>query len=1403
MLVLPAQQRTPAPYNSSIKINSIRTWTSAAPVTDPAVLITKNLQDVNQVTQYFDGLGRPFQTVAKKGSMASDGASVDLVSPVVYDNYGRELLKYLPFAANNFGGNPSVSNGSFKMNPFQQDSVFNKGQFPGETCYYSKTIYEASPLNRALETYAPGNSWAGSETKTDPNLRRNIVSQQKINTTADSVRIWLVNGTAFTTTAIFGNNQLYKTVTTDEHKKQTIEYKNKEGQVLLKKVQLLNSPSSGHYGWLCTYYVYDHLNRLRLVIQPRGIELLMANAWNINALGGDILNEQCFRYEYDGKGRMIIQKVPGAAEVWKVYDARDRIVLQQDGNLRTANKWLFTKYDAQNRPVMTGMYRNTAQLTQAAMQSFLNSQNLGFAENYPTTSFPYYSLNQTFPVIGDTALLTVAWFDNYSWAAGFSGFGSKDNSFDAQFPAASNTDWPYPQPLAANITNTTGLATGSWDKTGNGLVNAIFYDDYGRVIQTRTKNITGEIDLLTTQYSFSGQVLQTLLRHKKSGANAQTHTVINKFQYDDLWRLLTVKQSVSSTIGATAVTSAEQIIVSNSYDALGQLLKKKLGNKPGVSGAPLSNLEYEYNIRGWLTAINKGYLTAANNDQYFAMQLGYDKNGTLGIFSPLFNGNIGGTIWKNESDQRVRKYDFAYDASNRITAANFNQYVSGSGTSAVFDKSAGLDFSLTSMSYDANGNILSMNQKGWKISGSSYIDSLKYNYYNNGNLLMNVIDAVNDTATRLGDFRSSKAYMNLLSTKNATTTDYTYDVNGNMNKDLNKDIDDPSLAGIEYNHLNLPVKIRVKGKGSIEYLYDNGGNKLSKTVVDTVTDITTITLYIAGFEYRNDTLQQLMHSEGRVRLEQPTINTCQVLPLRFVYDYFLKDHLGNVRAVLTEEQPSDCYLAATVEDARVATEEKVYHIVPARIISKATTGATQTSFENKLYRTHGGLTNEKTGLAVVLKVMAGDKVAIRGESFYSLPGGNAGAPLTMGLVELLTSFVGSNIASMKGVSATTDVSGISGNPAALTSFVNSNALGTNTAKAAVNWILFDEQFKYVAADFDGVVAGGGYKNHVKFVNSPVGVSKSGYLYIYISNESNLPVYFDNLQVTHTRGPILEVNDYYPFGLTMAGISSKALKLGYAENKKKFVGQDFESDLGWDMYQFRFRTHDPQIGRFNQIDPLADKYVYNSTYAYAENRVINGIDLEGLEWLGLPLLGSNPTVLRGPIIEQVIKPTLEVGGKAAEVGAKTSEVGNKVPKMEEHHIIPRELKGERLVQAARKEGFKFEGKENKIPLEKFDKSTGEGQHGPHPNYTNEISKRFVEFQDKNPNWTPQQAIDFIRGTVKDLKESINSNPQTKLNDLFKSVLPPQVKDGILIGIPAPGSIGPKPKPQPVPVTIPYI
>jgi len=109
------------------------------------------------------------------------------------------------------------------------------------------------------------------------------------------------------------------------------------------------------------------------------------------------------------------------------------------------------------------------------------------------------------------------------------------------------------------------------------------------------------------------------------------------------------------------------------------------------------------------------------------------------------------------------------------------------------------------------------------------------------------------------------------------------------------------------------------------------------------------------------------------------------------------------------------------------------------------------------------------------------------------------------------------------------------------------------------------------------------------------------------------VFFDSLQVIHIRGPILEETHYYPFGLTMSGISSRALAFGNPKNKEQtFQSQQIDDELGLNWIQFKWRNHDPQIGRFIEIDPLSEKYVYNSTYAFSENKVTGHVELEGLE-----------------------------------------------------------------------------------------------------------------------------------------------------------------------------------------------
>ena len=142
------------------------------------------------------------------------------------------------------------------------------------------------------------------------------------------------------------------------------------------------------------------------------------------------------------------------------------------------------------------------------------------------------------------------------------------------------------------------------------------------------------------------------------------------------------------------------------------------------------------------------------------------------------------------------------------------------------------------------------------------------------------------------------------------------------------------------------------------------------------------------------------------------------------------------------------------------------------------------------------------------------------------------------------------------------------------------------------------------------------------------------MYVYTSNESPQDVFFNDVTIMDLPGPVLEETHYYPFGLTMSGISSNALKgSNYPENKVKFNGKELQSrefsdGIGLEWYDYKNRFYDPQIGRFFVTDPLADKFPYYSTYQFAGNEVPNAIDIDGLEpWYTRD--GSLATGMSGP------------------------------------------------------------------------------------------------------------------------------------------------------------------------------
>ncbi|QOR76229.1 MAG: hypothetical protein IMW88_01240 [Thermoflavifilum sp.] len=163
-------------------------------------------------------------------------------------------------------------------------------------------------------------------------------------------------------------------------------------------------------------------------------------------------------------------------------------------------------------------------------------------------------------------------------------------------------------------------------------------------------------------------------------------------------------------------------------------------------------------------------------------------------------------------------------------------------------------------------------------------------------------------------------------------------------------------------------------------------------------------------------------------------------------------------------------------------------------------------------------------------------------------------------------------------------------------------------KAFLNWVLFDNQFHFVQGGVSQVKSG--TSKQALVADIPV-MPRSGYLFIYLSNESSQDVFFDQLVVHHRPGPLLAEDHYYPFGLEMVGISDRAM--GRLENRYRYNGmelneKEFADGWGLDVYTARFRGLDVQIGRWWQIDPKQD--VEESGYAANEDNPVMWSDPEG-------------------------------------------------------------------------------------------------------------------------------------------------------------------------------------------------
>lgn len=827
-----------------------------------ATTLNNSYLDVLTTIQYIDGLGRPIQK--NNYRFSPDGMQDNIIENTEYDNYGRLTKNYLP--------TPTTYSGQHLPNIQTPAQTF----YESDTRPFAENIYENSPLNRVIKAYGVGNAWYTANKSVQTNFG-----------TGGNVRKYGINYSTNPRTIVivgtYPTNSLYKTTVINERGFQMVEYRDSEGRLIEKDVQMAGTLQNTSF--IRTAYVYDDFGRLAYVIQPKIYEMNAGSDGIPLDENSVAFKEGVFANRYDKRGRIVEKHTPSTGWTYFVYNSLDQVVVSQNARQRqkTNKEWDFKKYDAIGREILAGII--TDNRSRGELQALANNAT---NETKGTTLLGY--TNTQFPIITESNVKSVNYYDEYgSWRSSNLSFYA-DSSYHAQ------------------NTNVSGLQTGTKfrsTETEQWMVAVNYYDTKNRVVQQLQENHLNGITRKDFQYNFSGEVLIERLYTRSA-----IDTVFRKseFIYDHIGRV----SKVFYTSNTKRVEMAHY-----KYDAIGRVDKKKIqpNKQYQVAFAPdfiirppnptanvtdiarraviletgteisamnqstylahinqlqdgitdaLQTMNYAYNIRGNLHCLNcidnNTKLDSTQND-LFSMKWVFQEDGRY------YDGNISELSWvSKENKYQPRKYLNYYDSINRLTKSKYSRVGSNE------------NYSLNAIEYDKNSNITklvrygatSINSTGQALNYGR-IDSLSYDYETAfHNRVKNIVDYVGNNPN-VDDFRDS-----------TTTSDYDYLDDGSLVSDKNKRINE-----IVYNYLGLTEEIKLTNNRWIRYYYDTYGNKIKK-----VNSEGKITHYIGDIIYSgtlsNLKLHQFSHPEGRA-IPHPT------LAKSFLLEYQYADHLGNLR----------------------------------------------------------------------------------------------------------------------------------------------------------------------------------------------------------------------------------------------------------------------------------------------------------------------------------------------------------------------------------------------------------------------------------------------------------------------------------------------------------------------------
>lgn len=1174
------------PYpNNTGDYNYTRTLTPAVPFTNPQdVSGSSAATDVRISTTFRDGFNRDMQTIVRN---FTNNAKPHLVIPSD-TRFRRDDYTYLPYAITNDYSTAAEPQAQYNADPFGLQQTYYSVLYPGEGyTAFSRSTYVSDISQRSTITYAPGKSQVGQGRGTKSTIVTN---------NAGEIRMWSLNASGQpVSNGFYPADQLAGTLVESSEGSTVAAYKDKDGNLVCRREYLEEAGSV--YGY--TYYVYDELGRLCYTIPPKATDLIVNGT-----LDNTVLADLCYIYRYDSRGLLTEQQLPGKAVEYFVYDQKKRLVLYQDGAMRAQPTyrgqgiWRFTFYDALDRPTVTGTCIQPENRVQ--MQAYIYDGNT-YSPDHWLHYVKHYDQSLGYPAsIFDGVLLSFTYYDDYSIA---DPNGAVWNTYTSVLQFTEQVSTPGSEtPWKGNRTK--GKVTGSRvriltapgadaSRTGEWRETVNFYDDKGRVFYTVSKDLyqgnaihqhyTGR------QYDFANRVL--ISKHiagNSYGNGLQQHTELERSFYDPFTGRLTQTRRKTDN-GSWAV----QLV--NSYDELGRLKRKTLGSFGEVQ-------DYSYNIRGQLAGINDYYARTGDRQgeaKTFGEILSYD----YGFSQPRTDGKVAGMVWRGAGGTAPHAYGYSYDKAGRMTLADYRRYEPPSnGYLGYAWRKDQADYTTSNLSYDKNGNLMTLNRRAVKNGTLVTMDDLNYSYEHNGQ--SNRLRAVTDNAAfyDLGDFNNT----------NGSNDDYLYTPSGSLSADYNK-----QLNAVQYNVLDKPEVLELGSGAVIRYSYDALGNKVQE-LLERPGQNAKRTDYVGNYIYEDDNLQYALTAEGRSVYDKATTT--------FKEEYFVKDHLGNVRSVIDLlAYPIQQYLA-TYEVAS-ANLEGLFFEHHDEVRDDKPGGSPG---DNKAGNLYGADPEHRIGTSLLMKVMAGDRVELNVNNYYENYNPEEDEPVNMEemlatLVETLTAgnggFQGSESHEVKLV----DNAFTADNYQQFTDILN-NSSNPEQPRAYLNYLFYDERMQLVP-ELSGAFQANGNGTWTQIgTTAPIEIGQNGYLAVYLSNASQggqcepcSHVFFDQLVVNYSRGNLKAENHYYPFGQPINSLS--AVAGSFTPNRHLYQSNEYRQDAGLNWMDFHNRQYDPQLGRFLAVDPMAAATAYMSPYTGMNNNPVSVVDPLGLigEYLTHPPL----------------------------------------------------------------------------------------------------------------------------------------------------------------------------------------